>query len=246
VVDDGTLTEKDKFALHHLFEVTIVAKSESARKMKRFLSKSKYPDFYEYRFTQRDTFSKVKLDSLFLCPFDRIICMDSDVLFFSRPHRILDWLDKGSSKVLYNFHSWKNVDASQMPDMEHAFRELLRRYLHGKFTFHSTFNAGLFCLPNKGVLDLRMMNQLFKLFDEVTYSRFSIVDETLLGCLFANTKVGTKLPADECVVAPFMMDYPREKSESLQAIHYASESKVVFPFDAVSLVRRTQFFHKLL
>ncbi len=245
-IDDGSLTTADKQKLHRLFDITIVSKERSVARVKKVISQKKYPDLYAYRFEQPDAFSKVKFDALFCCPFSRIICLDSDVLFFAPPARLLKWLDRKEQKVLYNYHNWQKVDDAQLPDMEHAFRELLKRYLKKKFTFISTFNAGLFCLPNKQVLNLTKINELFKLFNALSYSRYSIVDETTLGCLLTHPKVGEALDSDAYVVAPFLIDYPATKTAKLRAIHYAAESKGLFAADALQVAVATNFFHKAL
>jgi hypothetical protein len=130
--------------------------------------------------------------------------------------------------------------------MEHAFRELLRRYWRGSFRFHSTFNAGLFLLPSKAAINLTQLDQIFKLFNELTYSRYSIVDETALGCLLTDPKKGEALNTKDYVVATFLIDYPKEKASNLRMIHYASESKGLYPLDAVKVMLDTQFFRKPL
>lgn len=241
-IDDGSLTKSDKGLLNKFFDIQVISTTDSTKNAKKQLSKKKYPHFYEYRFHQPNTFSKVKFDALLFCPFERVICIDSDVLFFRPPKRIIHWLEGEEKKALYNVHNWKNVDDAQLPDMEHAFRELLAKFIKKDFTFRSTFNAGLFMIPNKKMMDLRKLDRLFKLFNEISYSRYSIVDETALGCLLTNPKIGEALDPHEYIVAPFLIDYPQEKSRKIQAIHYAAESKGIYPLDAVELVLKTHFF----
>lgn len=155
--DDGSLTDKHIKTLNqHLPHSTVVRRSDADDLMAEKLAA--FPNAYKYRFGrlgstrphgQASVFSLKLLDFSLLSKAKKILILDSDVLFFSPPKSIIDWVDNLSDKVcLYCFELYVPV-----------------RDVHNKITRFEKkpavplgFNSGLICL-NRSVFDLATLDE---------------------------------------------------------------------------------------
>jgi hypothetical protein len=96
--DNGTLTDSDKDILHHHIEgIAIIDRNIADKQMEPILSS--FPHCRKYR--SRIFASLELLDNILLATTERIITMNSDVLFLKRPDELIQWLINGSNEIIY-------------------------------------------------------------------------------------------------------------------------------------------------
>lgn len=239
VINDGSLTKEDVKKLRYLFSIIIEQPEQSTHRMSQLISKKKYPNFATYRFTNQH-YSRYKFDALMLCPYEKMICFDSDVLFFRSPETILNWMRSTKEEYLYMNHDWSVYEDTHDADVEHVIRMLIKLLQHPAYV--PTCNVGLLCMPNKKVFDLQKLDSIFLLFHTVTYDRISTADEVALGLLITGQKNVHPLTKETYVVAVKYENYGNRIHErNLVAMHYALMKKY-FVSDAVKQMFKTRLF----
>jgi len=155
--DDGSLTEKNIRQLeHHLVNVKVIRKFDADGQVAGMLKS--YPEALGYRFgtlaqtewgRRLSVFSLKLLDFNLLATAAKILVLDTDVLFFSRPNEIIRWAeDPASSECLYCYDEYR-------PVRNHAGR------LTGfdrKSEPQCYFNSGLICLT-RSAFNLPVFNE---------------------------------------------------------------------------------------
>jgi hypothetical protein len=149
--DDGTLTQRQMEGLKNLFPRCVVLPRPSAdMKMERLLEK--WP--YCLKARQKHIMFMKMFDPLFYSEADRFILLDSDIIFFNKPHEILDWSVGENPRFLFN------------PDVKDSYSipvSELESYFSGKILKHA--NAGLALIPRAGV-NLDMVEEYLVRFEK--------------------------------------------------------------------------------
>lgn len=139
VHDDGTLTKEDIKKLNwHLAGVIIVTKKQADRQVLPLLKN--HPSCYKYRSEQK--FAKKVFDILLLANSQKIMILDSDVLFFKKPTEIINWAENRVCEMRYNhdpFDTERNIHTRLKKDLE--------------VEYPIGYNSGLQCL-SKEILDV--------------------------------------------------------------------------------------------
>ncbi|MFH1640478.1 MAG: hypothetical protein ABIA66_00805 [Candidatus Omnitrophota bacterium] len=95
---DGTLTDSDKSILqHHIGGITIIDRNIADKQMEGILRP--FPNCRRYRL--RILNSLELLDNGLLATTDRIITMNSDVLFLKKPEELIQWLVSGNNEIIF-------------------------------------------------------------------------------------------------------------------------------------------------
>ena len=97
--DDGTLPSEAKDELKRLFRsAQIIGRDEADTKMEKVLAA--FPLCHDYR--NKHPLALKIFDVPQLAMADRFILLDSDVLFFSYPREIADWVTRGTPECWFN------------------------------------------------------------------------------------------------------------------------------------------------
>jgi len=137
--DDGTLTEDIRNELARLFKTArIIPRLQADATLDRVLKP--LPFSYEYR-GMHPLAIKV-FDMPYYCEADRLIILDTDVLFFNYPREIMDWVHGGASECWFS----GGVSEASLISAEDAWEDL-------QVKLWPCVNTGL-CLLPKAALDL--------------------------------------------------------------------------------------------
>lgn len=239
VVDDGTLTNTDKDNLSERFDIRIEDKYE----LDENIAKKYHPYQYLYRnrFLSNSHIYKMKIDALVLSPFERTILMDSDILFFHKPTIIINWIKSNSEEILHFVHKKKDIHkgifASQL---ELTCRTLLKRYKYTRMNID--FNSGLVCIPHKSIINLQLLNSIFKTYFSLKIEEDLIVTEeiavSIMCSIYKERKV---LDPKKYIVSALGIDYSPHLLENAICIHYAASSTDRFYKDSLICVYKELF-----
>lgn len=213
VHDDGSLREEDKKLIRaHLPGVRVIDRATAdaqflARVGDEFLAK-----------VRRSYTSYLKLfDPTLVSEGRRIIIVDTDVLFLSRPAAILEWIGKGGGPWYHKSESWLKRDGagaavpsppppSAPGQPEHIQRLVVKRIaeinseLGKSFAFVPGFNSGLIGYEH-GTVDYgelkKLLSHLYDLFGERIF-RWG-AEQTMHGLVLCG-QGATALPSDEYMV----------------------------------------------
>jgi hypothetical protein len=147
--DDGTLTNKDIETLHnHLSRCKVIRKSDADNKME--ITLKSYQHCLRMRRIHYDFLALKLFDPWFYSQSDKVVLMDSDILFFQRPTELLNCVEKNQACFNSDYQN------------EYAFSvEELRNYFG--ISVLEKVNAGLLALRrDKYDLDLieRYLNSI--------------------------------------------------------------------------------------
>jgi hypothetical protein len=154
VHDDGTLTTKDKDILKsHINNIEIIDRRIADKLIAKRLKK--YKHCLKYRNDNSFIFTLKLFDPFFFSKSNRIMLLDSDIIFFKEPKIIINWVySKDKNLILYlndpaGAIATKSKGAFSL-DPHSIFKNKVTKY----------FNAGLLCLQ-KFVLDLKLLEKYF-------------------------------------------------------------------------------------
>lgn len=238
VVDDGSLTKSDKQLLQNFFTATIDSSQVCEKKMHILLKK--YSDFSKYRFDPRTPNAKKKFDAYLLHPFSRFIYIDADILFYKKPTEIVSWIVSKNPVPLYTSYYDSHQESANNADTEVSFRKLLYKYLSIN-NMQIYFSSGLLCVPHQVVFEIRQLNQIFKLFFELSYSRMWLTEEHAASIIFA-VSGALCLPSQKYYNMWLSQHYNRVPLQHVTSLHYAYETKKFFTRDAINLALQSNYF----
>jgi hypothetical protein len=140
--DDDSLTEEDKRTLKkHIKNITIIDRDYADVKINKILDH--YPNCRRYR---DEYVTALQLfDYTLLSESNKIVSLDSDILFFKKPDTLIDWLHDGKEIIYF----WE-----QEP---HGTREFLAKI--NLDDCYVPMNIGLLCFY-KDTLNLDLIEQL--------------------------------------------------------------------------------------
>ena len=236
-VEDGSLTPNDKKELTKHFNLTLLDAHHSERKIEELFKR--YPHLLKYRLSASSPYTKRKFDALLLSPYSRLIFIEADVLFMSRPDEIVRWIKRKSKDFFYLVHDRNYLGSFKREDLDYSFRLLLDKC---KFKIASpTFNAGILCVPTIDRFDLTKLNKIFSYFNQVAYSNTIFAEETSLAILYHDLK-GKALPPKKYVCPVTFQEYHKATSKKVVALHYIGESKQLFVRDALKNTIMNKFY----
>jgi hypothetical protein len=115
--DDGTLPEAARTTLRNLFpKVRIIARDEADTLMDKVLSP--HPFCHDYR--NKHPLALKIFDFAQYADADRYIVLDSDVLFFNHPHKIMDWARGHDLECWFN----EDIEESSLISAQDAWTDL--------------------------------------------------------------------------------------------------------------------------
>lgn len=237
IVDDGSLTDKDKRRLSRIFTVTFQSPDSGLSIFKKKLEINNH--FLKYRKDEKTPVVKLKFDAYLLNPFKRCIYLDTDLLFFSFPNEIAQWINKKQKCYLCLDHNRSYLQSYKREDVDHSFRLLLEK--SGYPILSPSFNSGLLCLPSKKIFNIDMMNEIFTLFYKLGYTTSFTSEETALSILYLTQK-SYALP-NKKYICPARKDelfIAKEKPRIL--IHYIFETKEEIKKETILLMFKNHFF----
>ena len=154
--DDGSLNDENIKALHqHLVNSTVIRRADADALMAEKLVA--FPNAFQYRFSRlgstashgkASVFSLKLLDFSMLSNSRKILVLDSDVLFFSRPEAIINWINEPADRdCLYCFELYVPI------------RDVRNRITHfeRKPDVPNGFNSGLICF-DRSAFDLARLD----------------------------------------------------------------------------------------
>ncbi len=244
IVDDGTLTTKDKALLtYHLKHCLVISKKTADKKAKRELRA--YPHCLTYRLdTTHDieTHNQKLFDPFLLCRTDYFILLDSDVLFFSRPTAIIDWIKSDKKHFVYMQYNPLYIQTCNTWGM-------LTMKIFAKLVGNPSavkLNSGLVC-GKTSLFSLAKAEQLCAAYFTYRLNRTWLGDQPVLAQIFLSEKKSvTKksgLPSDTfCILTDANM---RKNLWKKACIHYHTGiNKHLCFIDSIRLLLKTQLFTK--
>jgi len=142
VHDDGSLTKKDKDTIRkHVKNINIIDRDYADVKIDKILDH--YPNCRRYRDAYVNALQL--FDYVLLCESNKIVSLDSDILFFKKPDTLIDWLRDGKNII----HFWE-------PEPRGTRAFLGKLHLDDCF---AGVNIGLLCFF-KDALNLDLVEQL--------------------------------------------------------------------------------------
>jgi len=150
--DDGSLTDDDTILLRsHIKGVCIISKADADEKI--FAMLQKYPNCRKYR---GNLINSLQLfDFALLSNTGKIIAMDSDVLFFQPPARLIDWIQNNTKEIIYY------VEESPLQQ-----KEFLLKF--GYTNYNPNFCFGFVCF-HKEVIDLETIESVLSKIDTMNW-----------------------------------------------------------------------------
>ena len=181
VHEDGTFTSEDKkLLLTHFPDARIVQRAEADREVTAALEK--FPACRDHR-TKHNWFLKV-FDTRHYAAGRRYIILDSDIVFFRRPSRALDWIDHHSEEM------WIMRDDREKYSHPRAEVECAMGV-----TMVERGNSGL-DLMNKESADLGLADRFLSRC-AATAHQYEFLEQTIFALWVSAWKKGGLLPADE-------------------------------------------------
>jgi len=147
VHDDGSLTNSDKEILKdHISGIKIISFQQAENQLVEKLNNYKKIQYYY----QRYVISKQLFDYALLAKTEKIISLDSDILFFKSPTEVIKWIENGSKELISNFEEYSIVQEQSM-----------KKY---GLSYTPGFNNGFFCYY-RDIIDLAIIEELLEKFD---------------------------------------------------------------------------------
>lgn len=222
-IDDGTLTQKDIVLLKSLFQIRIISHTESGTILrKRF---KQYPYFLKYRFGKHTFYNKHRFDVFLLSPYEKNICFDNDVLWLQKPQKIIEWIKNEVDYSLYSRYSESIIEHFRInQNSEFSLRKCLEQMVHLKED--ALLISGLLCIHDKKIINLQLLEKLFKVYDTIGYSGSYFAEECALSFLFNRNAY----PLDP--IKYLTVSAPEHLDQNIQlkaiCIHYAYIMKPYF------------------
>ena len=236
IVDDGTLTKNDLALIQKHFPNIHIERHDHASKKLRLLL-HRYPHMYKYRQIKLvDQFNLKLTDPFLLCPFEKIIYMDCDVLFLHTPTHVQVWMHKKNSKPLY-------VPEREPHPLEPNEWQLVNNMFRDRFdrSIDPDFNSGFLCV-RRSQYDMRLVDKVLEYIYRIQLERSWTPEQYALSAIWAQERA-TALPKSYATtVRPL-------KREELNApdkifIHFAYLAKSQYIRVALREIFKTNFFRQ--
>ncbi|OGK09712.1 hypothetical protein A2767_07680 [Candidatus Roizmanbacteria bacterium RIFCSPHIGHO2_01_FULL_35_10] len=173
IVDDGTLTKQDSDLLKsHLIGCKILER----KKIEMDLSRLKNKNFLLFK---NNPYVVKKIASILYTKKDKVLFLDSDVLFFNYPDELIDWSNSQDSSIFIKDYQ----NAYLISDIE-------SKYLF-KVSQFSKVNSGLIGIK-RNLLSLKLLNKLVNFYTLVQLFRTAQL-QSYFAIIFALAKAGNKI-----------------------------------------------------
>lgn len=220
VHDDGSLTEKDCQILKtHLKNVRLVRRKQADKKLKKILENKEFCQKYR----ERNPLILKLLDIPLLAERERVVLLDSDLIFFKKPCFFINWIEKNQSIPFY-LEDRQNAYVISLKELE---RDLHLRII-------PKFNTGLFGFSPKKILKLERVEQYLKYLDNKPkkISWWSKWLEQTIWALLVSSVMAKPLPSE------YSISRKRKRLSSLTCRHYISPVRELFYLDAWYFMRK--------
>lgn len=178
--EDGSLTDDDVAALErHFPDATVIRRAEADSVLDRVLEP--FPTCRNTR--QKHNWFLKNFDTWHYAPYDRFIVIDSDIVFFRRPDRIMDWMSAGSD-ALHVMEDTREKYALERKEIENLMG----------FPIWKRVNSGLDLMP-KAAFDLALAEKYFSLCSPRA-REFHFLEQTLFAVLGSAWGKGGVLPPE--------------------------------------------------
>lgn len=238
IINDGSLTKNDKRKLANFFTVAIDDIPDALIKIKK--KYSSYPLLFKYLSDKNNHVKKMKLAVLLLAPFNKVICLDPDILFYKKPKEIKSFLE-GEKNYFSTFRHEVYEKFVRENWMELHFRKLL--YLHLRLESNYLFNSGLM-LFNSNTINKQLMDRLervLKIFHMIDYARMYYSEEALIANMFEPKKC--VLLSDIDYLNYFSpVDDSKEFPTNATSIHFIAPAKPLFMREAIKYAVKNHLF----
>lgn len=235
IVSDGTLTPSQISYLKIFMQAEVTSFEQLLLKSKNQLKN--FSNIKNYLLNQKSAVTKGKLAGLIFSPFSKTILLDSDVLFFSFPKQISEWIDKDNSGSMYLVHNYKEFSKEcGSIGRERVLRLLIKQVVSS--SLNPSFNSGLLCLGEK--INLSLLDKILFFINVSRSNELFSSEEIALAGAVCSSHSAKKL-SKRYVAAISYGDYLRGIQHVPICIHYTGELKSVFKRDFLRI-----FFKKIL
>lgn len=167
--DDGSLTKDDIARLErHIIGVKIYDYKNATDKIKTAIKG--FPHVYRER--TRLSWNKFHLIAILDVPFfahsKKLVYLDSDILFFSTPLVLCNWIESGDDNTSYFMNDWLNGHSLTPKQLEH--------FIGGKII--KRYNSGLRFFLREKSLNLREMNDFLGYHERLGQNNYYYRDQT--------------------------------------------------------------------
>lgn len=235
VLDDGSLTSNDIRTIHkHFPGITILKKQYMDVRMKKKLRE--FPMIQSFRKKHNIHKFHLKLTDPFILPlYNRIIYIDSDVLFVNTPVRIQKWINTSENTYLYEpeyrTKDWGIGDGWSFAG--NAIREALG------IKFNERFNSGLLCV-NKRSYPLKFLNKVVSYMHRVEMDKTWLAEQYATAAAFSYKHAETLGRKYKHLALPNFQVF--RASNAYVCIHFAYLAKPYFYGIALKQLIQSRFF----
>jgi len=240
-VEDGTVKESDINLLKKHFSITILRNKDATKLIEEKFKF--YKAFLRYRLNKKTPFTKYKLDALLFSPFNKTLFLEADTLFFKKPSALDEWFRKKSAQVLFLEHPRAYLAAQERDEPDYTIRVLIDIYYRKLVS--PSFNAGLLGIPNRKVINVKLLNEVFQQFERLSYNRSYFAEETSVSIILSGVskfKLNYQQYFCPATHGEYLQMPPRK---NIKFVHYIGESKIFYKKDVVDLIKKTKLFTKL-
>jgi hypothetical protein len=237
VIDDGSLTLEDCSSLKKYFPgINIIVKHDADIRVR--LKLRKYPAVLNFR--KKETIHKFHLkvtDPILLPAYEKIIYIDSDVLFVGNPKRIVKWIDSSEKTYLYE-PEYRSADWGIGDGWNFAGKAIQYAL---NISFDECFNSGLLCLHKKSY-PLVFLNKVASYMQRVEMDKTWLAEQYSFAAVFSHLhakKFGKKY---KHLALPMSSVF--ESITEYACVHFAYLAKPYYYREVVKLLYRTKFFTK--
>jgi hypothetical protein len=201
--DDGTLTIQDIHLIKsHIKGITILPYFKTLNRLiTKYNLVKKYPNCYALKMCLRNTnrLNGIRIiDIPLLAKTRKILLLDSDVIFYSKPEYIVNWIKNPHDKSMFFMEDQGNWYSLPLSDLKR---------LNRKQDVVQNVNCGLVGLNvEKMSIDIieKWLGQMFKMFDQkrIPNDKRIYIDQDIMTLYFGlNSPLVYKLPDDYFLIA---------------------------------------------
>lgn len=250
VHDDGSLREDDKKLIRrHVSGATIVDRAWADQNFKEQVG-----DDFLIKVRKSYTSYLKLFDPTLVSTHQRILIVDTDVLFLNQPSEILEWVRNGGSPWYHRSGPWMKpkaltgtpesndpIDGAGQPKhIQHLVVQSIpeiNEALQNNFSFVHGFNSGLIGY-DRGTVEYSelktLLSHLYGMFGDRIFRWGS--EQTMHGLILCG-KGATPLPMDDYMV---FTDFSRDKAVRAKFVHFIGEFRfngLIYPKLAAQVIR---------
>lgn len=238
---DGGLDRKDILLLKkHIRNIEILEAKKAGKMI--FPKLRPFPYCYRYRREYHIYHNKKLFDPILLCGFKKFIYLDSDILFFSKPKELIDWVFSKDKSILYNSYTDEFIHSETRWGL--IIVRALSRLWDSEIVIQ--FNGGLICSFN-GFMKLPVIEEYLEYIYRLSLEDVWLCEQLAHAFLLLKLnqeykKVLTKRlsPDKYCVFSDMKM---RKPLWDKACIHYHSIAKLEhLYYDGIKLLIHTNLF----